>query len=178
MAKLNILPYIQIRPVNDDVVWRQCADLRMRVFVEEQRFPKDVEIDELDDQALHMAVIYSPPEGAEQLSQAMQMAEAGLPTIPTVIGTLRVVPEDSDVAHIGRVAIDKRFRGCGVGRLLLSATEQHIQNFNNELGYKTILIGSQYDKVEFYKKCGYALKGEPYLDCGEPHQYLFKSIVQ
>lgn len=56
----------------------------------------------LDDQALHMAVIYSPPEGAEQLSQAMQMAEAGLPTIPTVIGTLRVVPEDSDVAPIGR----------------------------------------------------------------------------
>lgn len=46
MAKLNILPYIQIRPVNDDVVWRQCADLRMRVFVEEQGFPKDVEIDE------------------------------------------------------------------------------------------------------------------------------------
>ena len=71
--------------------------LRMRVFVNEQGVPPEVETDEFDDVAIH-AVAY----------------KSGL-----VVGTGRLILDTDTHARIGRMAVDADIRRTGVGSAVL-----------------------------------------------------------
>ena len=68
-------------------------NIRIDVFIREQGVPQDLEFDGLDSGAVHSVVI------DEDLG----------------IGTGRMLPD----GHIGRVAVKNRYRGKGIGKMIM-----------------------------------------------------------
>ncbi|MQQ08499.1 GNAT family N-acetyltransferase [Epibacterium sp. SM1979] len=127
-----------------------CMALRMEVFVHEQGVPVEDELDDLDDQAIHI------------------LARDG----DTPIGTARVLV-NGDTAKIGRVCVLKSGRGTGLGRDLmqfaLDLVAQRPDVTRAKLGAQTYAIG-------FYEGLGFQAFGPIYDDGGIPHRDMVKEL--
>ncbi|KAJ2816968.1 hypothetical protein IWW50_006318 [Coemansia erecta] len=134
---------------------QEAMALRIRVFVDIQKFPLEEEVDEHDNDALHFVVT----QGEK------------------VVGTLRVVQMDG-VAKIGRVVISPEHQGHGLGRLLMDRVEAHLATDARFKEYEWCKLGSQYDKRVFYEKCGYEARGDIYDELGCPHIWMYKAIIR
>ena len=118
-----------------------CKEIRQEVFMDEQGFKN--EFDEKDKESYHLLLRV----GGENA------------------GTARFFKEEESVYHAGRICIRKKFRGLGLGRILISELSAKIK----ELGGRKILISAQKDKEGFYQKQGFSSYGEVYNDEHCPH---------
>ncbi|KAI9476682.1 hypothetical protein LPJ78_003673 [Coemansia sp. RSA 989] len=135
---------------------REAIALRIHVFVDIQKFPLDEEVDEYDQTALHFVVKASEHD--------------------RVIGTLRVL-NNGEEAKLGRVVISPEHQGQGLGRQMMEFVEQHIRSSPDFASCKQIRLGSQLDKQQFYRKCGYEARGNVYDELGCPHIWMYKDIL-
>ena len=69
------------------------------------------------------------------------------------VATCRFYELDSSTATIGRVVVLPEYRGKKLGRIVIKFAEEWIA----ELGYKTIVVDSRIEVVDFYSKLGYQL---------------------
>ncbi|MGV9663329.1 GNAT family N-acetyltransferase [Nocardia niigatensis] len=131
---------------------QQLADayaVRMRVFVDEQGVPADIEIDELDATADHfLALLDGKPAGAGRL------------TVRDGVGVL------------GRLAVLAETRGTGLGAALVRAIEERVR----ERGLGAVELHSQTHAQGFYEKLGYRAYGEIGMDAGIPHIWMRRSL--
>lgn len=138
---------IPIRWVADADQLRGAFALRERVFCEEQGVPREEELDEHDEHALHLVAL-DPDSGG-------------------VIGTLRLLL-DRDRAKIGRVAVAREWRRRGVAlrmlRLALDATR--------ERGSHQVRLAAQLDAVALYEKAGFAVESETFEEAGIQHVWM------
>ena len=74
---------------------------------------------------------------------------------------------------VGRIAVEKEFRGTHLGSRILSAAESEIRN----IGGSKVLLHAQQQAKLFYEKQGYAAFGEPDLDEDCPHIWMEKSLA-
>lgn len=72
------------------------------------------------------------------------------------IATCRFYEADPETVIIGRVVVLPEYRGCGIGRLVISEAEKWI----SELGYRAIEIESRVEAVDFYRKQDYCVVDE------------------
>lgn len=137
---------IVIAPTDDR---QACFALRYAVFVTEQGYTAEGEVDALDADSHHLLAL-----------------EDGTP-----IGTARVYLEDGS-AKIGRVCVCKARRGIGLGADLINAAvalaAQH--------GAQRAVLGAQAHAVGFYAKLGFTPYGAPYTDEGAPHQMMERRL--
>jgi ElaA protein len=126
-----------------------CYALRHTVFVLEQGYTAEGEVDELDPVSHHLLA-----------------HEDGTP-----IATARVYL-DGDTAKIGRVCVLAARRGIGLGADLINAT---VALAVHE-GARRVVLGAQAHAVGFYTKLGFAPYGDIYDDEGEPHQMMERSF--
>ena len=124
-------------------------EVRKRVFVEEQKVPIEEEIDEYDKEAVHVIA-----------------KEDGV-----VIGTGRLVIE-GEKGRIGRMAVDKKYRGQGVGKELMMKLEDEAV----ERKVKELYLHAQVQAQNFYDKLEYTPRGEKFDECGIMHQEMFKIL--
>ena len=131
--------------------WQQAhieaSRIRFAVFVEEQRVPIEMEMDEFDPRSLH-ALAYSPTGEA--------------------IGTGRLLPD----GHIGRLAVIRDWRGKRVGGSLLEL----LVTAARERGDAEVALSAQTHAMGFYRRHGFAERGEVYLEAGIPHQEMRRSL--
>lgn len=73
---------------------------------------------------------------------------------------------------IGRVVSSPRFRGKGIGRLLM---EESIRACYQLWGRRNIRIGAQLYLENFYQSLGFVTDGEPYLEDGIPHVEMLRT---
>ncbi|MCE5973383.1 GNAT family N-acetyltransferase [Sinirhodobacter sp. WL0062] len=133
--------------VTDDLA--ACHALRRTVFIEEQNVPEELEIDDLDDIAIHLlAFVDDRPVGTARL---FAKGEAG---------------------KIGRVCVLPEARGTGLGAALIHAACQHLK----DRGCTTARLGSQIHALPFYEKLGFAAFGPIYDDAGIPHRDMMKRL--
>lgn len=126
-----------------------CYALRHQVFVMEQGYTAEGEVDALD-----------------ALSHHLLAHEDGTP-----IATARVYI-DGNSAKIGRVCVIAARRGIGLGaELINSAAALAAQN-----GAAVVMLGAQAHATGFYAKLGFTPVGAPYDDEGEPHQMMEKQL--
>jgi predicted GNAT family N-acyltransferase len=114
--------------------------IREAVFIREQGVPPELEWDEFDMNCIHVLASDS----------------AANP-----VGTGRLLRDGS----IGRMAVLREYRGKGVGKalmhfLLREAANRRIQQ---------VTLNAQAHAIEFYKKFGFQVTGEMFLDAGIPH---------
>ena len=92
---------IEVREVRDDDERRTALALRHEVFVDEQGVPPELEIDEHDEDALHLVAI----DGDR------------------LVGTCRLV-HDAERAKFGRLVVARDARGAGIGIARLGEAER------------------------------------------------------
>ena len=129
--------------------------LRIKVFVEEQKVPIELELDEKDN--------------------SENTVHVGFFDNNKLIGVARLIDLDKDVIHIGRVVIDKEYRGQGIGRELIIGCENIAQQI---LKRKIIIeLSAQIQAENFYKSLGYnRVNNKIYLDAGIEHVDMMKEI--
>ena len=129
--------------------------LRIEVFVKEQKVPMELEFDEKDN--------------------SENTVHVGFFDNKKLIGVARLIDLDKDVIHIGRVVIDKEYRGQGIGRELIIGCENIAQQI---LKRKIIIeLSAQIQAENFYKSLGYnRVNNIIYLDAGIEHVDMRKEI--
>ena len=129
--------------------------LRIEVFVKEQKVPMELELDEKDHSENTIHIGYFNDD--------------------KLIGVARLIDLDKDVIHIGRVVIDKEYRGQGIGRELIIGCENIAQQI---LKRKIIIeLSAQIQAENFYKSLGYnRVNDKIYLDAGIEHVDMRKVI--
>jgi predicted GNAT family N-acyltransferase len=123
--------------------------VRERVFVNEQHVPLELEWDGLDESASH--VIAVDEQGA-------------------VIGTGRLLAD----GHIGRMAVIQPWRQQGVGSALLQALCTLAEN----QGLQDVFLSAQTHAVGFYRRHGFVVHGDEFLDAGIPHLNMRRRLVK
>lgn len=130
--------------------WREAQAaakrIRFEVFVEEQRVPAEIELDEHDAHCVH--------------ALAYRDARA--------IGTGRLLPD----GHIGRMAVLESERGKGIGKALLRA----LVDAARRRGDREVLLSAQVHAVGFYRAEGFEPQGPVYEEAGIPHQAMRRSL--
>ncbi|PTQ76586.1 putative GNAT family N-acyltransferase [Nitrosomonas oligotropha] len=133
------------------VSWEEAATalrvVRTAVFISEQQVPEELEWDQFDAVSVHALVVNN----------------AGQP-----VGTARLLPD----GHIGRMAVLKEWRGQGLGSALLTRLLQVLvkrHQFQAQLHAQT-------SAIPFYKKFGFEIVGEEFIEAGIPHVKMTLSI--
>jgi predicted GNAT family N-acyltransferase len=136
--RIELLPWERARAY--------AAPIRFAVFVEEQRVPAEIELDEMDVKSLH-AVAFGD-------------------RVP--VGTGRLLPD----GHIGRMAVLKDWRGRGVGSLILKT----LVDAARSRGEREIVLSAQVHATAFYRAHGFVEEGAEYLDAGIPHVDMRRAL--
>lgn len=137
---------------NQDEKMHLALYLRKEVFVDEQGFSLEDELDEQDKTALHVI-------GQNEMGETICVA--------------RIFLQEEGVYHAGRIAVKQDVRGKGIGAMLM----QELFRKAKELGACAIELGAQHDKAVFYERVGFVRFGEPFLDAGYPHISMRKNLL-
>ncbi len=121
--------------------------IRNAVFTAEQHIDKKIDFDGQDPDAVHVLV-------------ACQGA---------YVGTGRMLRD----GHIGRLAVLKAYRGCGLGAQVLLALVQEAER----RGLKRVYLGAQKQAVGFYERLGFSVYGEPYVEVNIEHLHMERFIT-
>lgn len=124
----------------------EAATIRFVVFVEEQKVPVEMELDEHDANCLHVIA-----------------RDAG-----RAVGTGRLLPD----GHIGRMAVLRDARGIGVGAAMLAVLVESARTH----GDKEVVLSAQSHAIGFYRKQGFVEEGPEYLDAGIPHRTMRRRL--
>lgn len=76
-----------------------------------------------------------------------------------------------DEPSIGRVVIDKRVRGTGLGRVMMG---EAVRRCDEAWPGRANRISAQAHLARFYGEFGYVPVGEPYLEDNIPHQEMLR----
>jgi len=125
-------------------------EVRKQVFVEEQGIPEDLELDELDMEAMHVVV-----KDGER-----------------IVGTARVLFLAASQAKLERMAILKPFRRRGIGKGIISFLDEEFKN----RGTEQVVLHAQCSAVNFYKSCGFEESGSPFWEVGIKHVKMQKRL--
>jgi predicted GNAT family N-acyltransferase len=130
--------------------WRaakaEAKPIRFAVFVDEQKVPAEIELDEYDEKSVHVI--------ARERGRA--------------IGTGRLLPD----GHIGRMAVVRDSRGKGVGAAMLTRLIEIAQ----ARGDKAVVLSAQIHALEFYRKHGFINEGAEFLEAGILHQAMRRNL--
>lgn len=145
---------ITVEKISDKERLEQSFQIRLEVFVGEQKVPVEEEIDQYD----------LPQSGAVHF---LALADGQL------AGTVRMIEYDEKTAKLQRLAVRKMFRAHHVGGELVRALEEEAER----AGYRTVLLDGQTQARKFYEKQGYtAVSEEIIYDCEIPHVRMKKEL--
>jgi len=122
------------------------SHIRYQVFVDEQKVPIELEIDDDDPLASHVLCLVD-----------------GQP-----VGTGRILLD----GHIGRFAVLKAHRKQGYGNKILD----HLELIAQEHGLTQVFLNAQVSAIPFYEKRGYKIISDVFDDAGIPHQTMRKTL--
>ena len=121
----------------------QLKNIREKVYIQEQKVTPQLEWDGMDEKAIHFLVFNDK----------------------AAIGCARAIVI-KDHMQLGRMAVLKEYRGQGIGSALLEKA-MTIAKLNQ---LSAIYISAQCHAIDFYKKFGFEVKSDIYLDAEIPHR--------
>ncbi|CAG8597167.1 12883_t:CDS:2 [Acaulospora colombiana] len=131
-------PLHELIPVNDDTpdLVKQCIDLRITVFVDEQKFPLDTEIDQCEP-SVNQVFLWCPnmlyisvDDGTGKSTHLL------LRLVPSLepIGTVRLVHLSSTEKKLGRLCVLEEYRNFKFGKDLVLAAHDYLLNQGSSPG--------------------------------------------
>ena len=123
--------------------------VREKVFIEEQKVPRDLEWDEWDERCDHALACDSQGRA---------------------VGTARLAPD----GKLGRMAVLREWRGRGVGKALLDA----LLGRARERSLARVTLHAQTHAAGFYRRSGFSERGGEFLEAGIPHLEMSLELSQ
>jgi len=123
--------------------------VRNQVFVEEQKVPEELEIDEYENTSTHV-VLYDGKE-------------------PIGAGRIRQV---EGAGKLERICVLSSYRGKGAGTIIMNKLEE----IAAENGLQKVKLNAQTHAVPFYEKLGYEVVSDEFMDAGIPHVTMVKYL--
>lgn len=148
--------------------FQDALSVRDAVFTQEQGFAAEIDHDALDKESWQL-VLYQPSTVTD-CSETVSI-EPGR-SVP--VGTLRFFLNEEGDYQIGRVAILKAFRGQNLGALMLREALKKCAAL--ALSHRVILHSQTHAKG-FYERYGFVAEGEEFLEDGEPHITMTRSLL-
>ena len=136
---------LQVKQISSDEAKAHAFAIRMRVFVSEQRVPRDIELDDDDQHAIHFLATSSG----------------------RAVGTARLVMRGKK-AKVGRMAVLKKYRREGIGAALL----KRVIAAAKRRGARIIFLHAQMTVIEFYEKMGFRCVGPVFDEAGIAHRTM------
>lgn len=134
------------------VDWQSGSDALRRVrnivFIQEQGVPEALEWDDSDSTGTHVLAV----------------SDDGTP-----VGTGRLLPDGS----IGRMAVLKEWRGCGIGDAMMTCLLDEARR----QGHKRVKLSAQQQAVGFYLRHQFTSREGPYVEAGIPHVAMVRIIT-
>lgn len=140
---------MDVRIVETEGEKADAYSVRTRVFVEEQNVPPELEIDDLEDVAIHFLGY-----------------ENGL---PVAASRLRLV---EDYGKLERICVLKEYRGKSFGKDIISRMESYIR----DQGLRKSKLNAQTHAEGFYQSIGYNTISGTFMDAGIPHVTMIKEL--
>lgn len=128
---------------------KEIKAIRHAVFIIEQNVPEELEWDDQDASAFHLL---ATTDNAES------------------VGTVRLLK----TGKIGRMAVLKKYRSQGAGKMLMDA----VLNLAEKNNFPSVFLHSQVSAVTFYEAFGFTIISEEYEEAGIPHRKMKKSLVE
>ncbi|MBU0527043.1 MAG: GNAT family N-acetyltransferase [Candidatus Micrarchaeota archaeon] len=126
---------------------QEVMRIRITVFVNEQKVPKHLEMDGLDGAAKHVIAIYgNTPVGCARIRFTRKKAK------------------------LERLAILKKFRGKGFGKLIMF----YMVDYCKRQKSSEIIIHAQYYLKEFYENLDFKIRGQAFMEAGIKHIEMYK----
>jgi len=123
--------------------------IRMEVFVNEQGVSPDVEIDEHEEDAIHVLVKYNG--------------------VPAGAGRIRVV---EGMAKLERICVLAQFRKHGIG----AAVMEELEEVAREAELPKAKLHAQTQAAGFYERLGYKADSDEFMEEGIPHIRMIKKL--
>lgn len=142
---------MQVRKITDEQMLNEAFAIREKVFVEEQRVPKEEEYDEFEQSSVHFLAVNEQGRAC---------------------GTARWRFTDKGI-KLERFAVLEDCRNAGVGSALMAAVLEDVNNHPDSAGKKIYLHG-QLTAVPLYEKFGFEKKGEQFEECDILHYLMVK----
>jgi YbgC/YbaW family acyl-CoA thioester hydrolase len=144
-------PMARVEVGSWDALQGPARAMRQAVFVEEQRIPVEIELDDADAGAVH----------------AVAFNRFGAP-----VATGRLLQPAPGVAKIGRMAVHQAVRGSGVGRTVLDALVDTARN----RGDTEVVLHAQTAVKDFYTRAGFTPRGAEFVEADIPHLEMTKPL--
>jgi predicted GNAT family N-acyltransferase len=123
--------------------------VRKQVFVEEQKVPVEEEIDQFEEEAIHV-VLYDDQQ-------------------PVGAGRFRIV---DGYGKVERICVMPSHRKSGAGKIIMNEME----NVARRQGIPKLKLNAQTQAEGFYQKIGYETVSGEFLDAGIPHVTMIKTL--
>jgi len=136
---------LQVKQISSDEAKARAFGIRMRVFVSEQGVPRDIELDDDDQHAIHFLATSSG----------------------RAVGTARLVMRGKK-AKVGRMAVLKKYRRKGIGAAVL----KRVIAAAKRRGARIIFLHAQMTVIEFYEKMGFRCVGPVFDEAGIAHRTM------
>ncbi len=144
--------------------WERHADallsIRLRVFVDEQGVPPELEPDDQDPRCWHVAAAWRPGSDPDQGGGPAQSTTG----TPDWVGTARMTPE----GRIGRMAVLAGWRGRGLGGAML----RQLLDIAVDQSLPEVTLLAQLHALRFYQSHGFRAHGPEIEEAGIPHRAM------
>ena len=132
---------------------KDCLHIRRMSFIVEKSIPEAIEVDSYDkypSEIMHFLVL-----------------EGDVP-----VSTFRAMPLDDYSVKLQRICTLKAYRGMGYGRAAMDFASSYFRSS----GYSCLMLHSQDDSVGFYKKCGFKVTSDMFIEADIPHYEMKKTL--
>jgi predicted GNAT family N-acyltransferase len=89
-----------------------------------------------------------------------------------LIGCLVLKPIDGKQVQMRQVAVDEKFKGRGIGRVMVKYSE----DFARKLGYREMVLDARETAVPFYELLGYTKVGDRFTEVTIPHWVMVRAL--
>lgn len=137
---------IRVSEVDYEAEMPRIRAIRFEVFVDEQKVPAELEMDDQDAVSRHV-LAYCGDEA---------------------VGPGRLLSD----GHIGRVAVKASWRRKGVGEALMKSLIQMAESAR----FPKALLTAQTQAIPFYEKLGFEVSSGVYLEAGIDHVDMVKVL--
>lgn len=96
-----------------------------------------------------------------------------LPKNNKLIGACFLVPNTEATMQLRQMAVSPDYQKIGIGSEIISFAEE----FARKKGYNYMYLHARKEAVNFYKKIGYELESDEFIEVGIPHYEMLKRIL-
>lgn len=89
-----------------------------------------------------------------------------------IVGCCVLTKVNEQTIQLRQMAVNNEFQGKGVGKQIV----QYAEKIAQEEKYETIMMHARSVAVSFYKKLGYAIEGNEFMEVSIPHFMMKKNL--